>query len=75
MYQVTPDEAKSHLSDLIEAALQGETVFIAEDDTRMVQLVPVRHPKRQRKAGSARGKVQMSDDFDAPLPEFEEYIR
>ncbi len=46
MYQVTPDEAKSRLVDLIEAALHGETVLIAEDEAHVVQLVPVRHAKR-----------------------------
>ena len=74
MYQVTPDEAKSRLLDLIEAALHGETVLIAEDETHVVQLVPVSHAKHQRKAGTAKGTIQMSADFDAPLPEFEEYM-
>ena len=31
MYQMTPDEAKEHLDDLIKAALAGEMVFIAQD--------------------------------------------
>ncbi|MGZ3665382.1 MAG: type II toxin-antitoxin system Phd/YefM family antitoxin [Ktedonobacterales bacterium] len=75
MSQVTPDEAKSRLLELIEAALHGETVLIAEDETHVVQLVPVSRAKRQRKAGSAKGTIQMSPDFDAPLPEFEEYMR
>ncbi len=70
MYQVTPDEAKSRLLDLIDAALHGETVLIVEDDKHIVQLVAVSHAKRQRKAGSAKGTVQMSSDFEAPLPEF-----
>lgn len=75
MQQVTPDEAKSRLLDLIEAALHGETVLIAEDEAHAVQLVPVSHAKRQRKAGSAKGAIQISADFDAPPPEFEEYMR
>lgn len=29
--------------------------------------------KKRRKAGSAEGLIKMSDDFDAPLEEFEEY--
>jgi hypothetical protein len=29
------------------------------------------HP---RKAGSAKGMVKMSDDFDAPLDDFAEYM-
>lgn len=29
--------------------------------------------KKRRKAGSAEGLIKMSDDFDAPLKDFEEY--
>ena len=29
--------------------------------------------KKRRKAGSAEGLIKMSDDFDAPLEDFEEY--
>lgn len=32
---------------------------------------PARQP---RKAGSAEGQVKMADDFDAPLPDFDEYM-
>lgn len=75
MYQVTPDEAKDQLNDLINAALRGETVLIAQDSEHKVQLVPITHPKRNRVAGSGKGTFTMSDDFDAPLPDFEEYTR
>lgn len=30
--------------------------------------------KQPRKAGSARGLIQMSDDFDEPLEDFREYM-
>lgn len=29
--------------------------------------------KKRRQAGSAEGLIKMSDDFDAPLEDFEEY--
>ncbi len=29
--------------------------------------------KKRRRAGSAEGLIKMSDDFDAPLEDFEEY--
>jgi hypothetical protein len=31
-------------------------------------------PRKKRKAGSAKGKFIMSDDFDAPLEDFAEYM-
>jgi antitoxin (DNA-binding transcriptional repressor) of toxin-antitoxin stability system len=49
-------------------------VLITRDDEQAVQLVPVARAKRRRKAGSAQGLIVMSDDFDAPLADFEEYI-
>ena len=67
-------EAKRRLRDLIAAAVRGETVLIQKDQT-IIQLVPVNHPKPRPKFGSAKGLVHIADDFDAPLPDFEEYTR
>ena len=78
MYQINADEAKSRLPALIQAALRGETVYIAEDAQHIVQLVPVApgSPAPGRPTfGSARGTVVMSDDFDAPLADFDEYMQ
>ncbi len=73
MYEVSLDEAKTSLLNLIDAAIKGEEVFI-KDDQRIVQLVPTEKPKRHPQFGSARGLVAMADDFDAPLVDFEEYM-
>ncbi len=70
MYQVSLDEARARLLDLIEAALRGEDVFILGEDRRLVQLVPVEMPRRRPRFGSARGLVMVADDFDAPLTDF-----
>jgi prevent-host-death family protein len=74
MYQVSLDEAKRRLLDLVEAAIKGEKVLIVKEDRQMVQLVPVEPPKRRPQFGSARGLVVMADDFDAPLADFNEYM-
>ena len=73
-HQVKLDEAKTHWLDLIEAAIRGEDVFIIKDDHPVVQLVPIEPPKRHPKFGSAKGLVVMSEDFDAPLQDFSEYM-
>jgi prevent-host-death family protein len=75
MQQVSADEAKERLAELIEAAVKGETVLITRDDEQVVRLVPITRTKRRRKAGSAQGLIVMSDDFDAPLEDFEEYMQ
>ena len=75
MRQVTPDEAKSELPQLIEAALRGEQVVIAEDEDHAVRLVPVPVKRRARRAGTAKGRFTISQDFDAPLDDFKEYMQ
>lgn len=64
-------EAKAQFSTLVRRALQGEDVVIARDNKPLVRLVPVGVP--DRKPGSARGRVTMAADFDAPLEDFRDY--
>lgn len=68
------DEAATHLPDLIKAAINGEDIFIIADDKQVVQLVPLPRPKNPRKAGSAKGLITISADFDDPLDDFKEYM-
>jgi len=79
MIQVTMDEAKDRLPDLIDAAARGETVLIeqgTDQGAQVVQLVAVQEKgKRKREFGSAKGLIiYMADDFDAPLEDFREYM-
>jgi antitoxin (DNA-binding transcriptional repressor) of toxin-antitoxin stability system len=69
-------DAQTHLKDLIQAALQGETVWITDEQGTIVQLSPVLSTPSPspRKAGSAEGLIFMSDDFDEPLDDFSEYM-
>ncbi|MCP4656597.1 MAG: type II toxin-antitoxin system Phd/YefM family antitoxin [bacterium] len=64
-------QAKSQLSRLVDAALTGEEVVIARSGTPLVRLVPVQAPKQRRQLGLDAGKIFISDDFDAPMPELE----
>lgn len=68
-------DAQTHLKDLIQAALQGEIIWIKDEQGTMVQLTPVLSTSflSPRKAGSAEGLISMSDDFDDPLDDFREY--
>jgi antitoxin (DNA-binding transcriptional repressor) of toxin-antitoxin stability system len=74
MRQVNLAEATIHLFDLIDEAVNGETVFIIRDDRQAVQLVPAILPQRRPQFGSAQGLIVMADDFDAPLEDFKEYM-
>jgi prevent-host-death family protein len=66
--QVNVLEAKTQLSRLLAAAEAGEDVVIARDGKPVARLVPVEEPAVRRVPGTWRGRVRMSDDFDAPLP-------
>jgi antitoxin (DNA-binding transcriptional repressor) of toxin-antitoxin stability system len=73
MVQVSAEEAKKRLPDLIAEAMKGETVVIQGDQGIMVQLVPVSVAKGNRQPGTARDLISISDDFDEPLEDFKEY--
>lgn len=67
-------EASQHLPDLIESALKGEEVIIIKDNQPVVKLTPVTQVKRRRQPGSAKGLITISEDFDAPLEDFQDYM-
>jgi prevent-host-death family protein len=75
MHQIDVAEAKENLGELIEAAINGEEVLISKDNEPVVKLVVLPTTKKlwPSKAGSAKGMVWMSDDFDEPLEDFKEY--
>ena len=58
-------EAKTRLSELVDKAASGEEVIIARAGTPVARLVGLK--PRRRVPGAWRGKVWVSDDFDAPL--------
>lgn len=74
MQQITINKASQHLSDLIEAALKGEEIIIIKDNQSAVKLTPILPVKIRPKFGSAKGIITMSDDFDEPLEELNEYM-
>ena len=66
-------EAQDQLPQLIDDAQQGKTVLILDENEQAIQLVPVTNTPKPRKAGSARGMIKMSADFDTPHTDFDEY--
>ena len=74
MRQVTLDEAKARFLDLVEDAIGGEVIVITKDDRPVVQLVAATQARHHPQFGSARGLVDLADDFDEPLADFDEYM-
>lgn len=69
MHTVNIHEAKTNLSRLIKAVVEGGEVVIAKAGKPMVRLVPFVEKKSPRRLGGLKGKIQIADDFDAPLPD------
>ena len=69
MQQVTLAEASENLAKFIDAVLKGEEIVILKDEQPVVKLTALEAVKRYpAKAGSAKGLIWMSDDFDDELP-------
>jgi len=65
---VSVREAKTNLSRILARVSAGEEIIITRAGAPVARLVAI-HPKpRQRKLGSAAGKIYIAPDFDAPLP-------
>lgn len=78
MTHVRLEDAQVRLADLMAAAIRGEEVVITRPDDTAVRLVPVAPPsaKPRPRFGSAKASIlHMADDFDAPLEDFEEYMK
>ncbi|VAX25784.1 Prevent host death protein, Phd antitoxin [hydrothermal vent metagenome] len=62
-------EAKTHFSRLLARVSEGEEVIIAKAGRPIARLVSIVQKPKQRLPGSAKEKIVLSDDFDAPLPD------
>ena len=68
MKTVNIHAAKTHLSSLVEEAAAGEEIIIAKAGKPVARLVPLQKPDFRKSFGILKGRVWISDDFDAPLP-------
>ena len=64
-------EAKTHLSQLVERALAGEEVLIARAGHPLVELKPLVRDAKPRQGGQLSGSLTIAADFDAPDPVIE----
>jgi prevent-host-death family protein len=64
MKTVNIREAKTRLSQLIEAAAKGEPFIIAKAGKPLVKVVPIDAPAAPRQLDFMRGAFTIPDDFD-----------
>jgi prevent-host-death family protein len=62
-------EAKTHLSRLVDQAAAGEDIVIARSGTPVARLSPLGSLSGPITFGLLKGRVEVADDFDAPLPD------
>ena len=75
MQQIDLEQAKDKFSELMDQVANGEDVVILKDEQPFVKLTTaIQGTKRPRKFGSAKGMIQIADDFDEPLEDFKEYM-
>ena len=65
--QINIHEAKTQMSKLVDRAQSGEEFIIAKAGKPVARLAPL--GKVKRKLGILNGKIQVPDNFNAPLPE------
>jgi prevent-host-death family protein len=62
-------EAKTRLSQLVDKAAAGEDVVVSRNGKPLVRITRLEATKRPIRFGLLKGKVKISKDFDASLPD------
>jgi prevent-host-death family protein len=65
--------AKTHFAALLEKAQHGTVFIVTKRGHPVAQLGPAESPGSRPVFGSAKGRVCMADDFDAPIADMAEY--
>ncbi len=66
MVTVGVQEAKTQLSRLLTRVERGEEITICRRKIPVARLVPA--AGKPRRPGRLKGRIHISEDFDAPLP-------
>lgn len=60
-------EAKTHFSQLVNAAAEGKEIYIAKSGIPVAKLVSLEPKKPKVRFGILKGKIRLSKDFNEPL--------
>ncbi|HEY8052955.1 MAG: type II toxin-antitoxin system Phd/YefM family antitoxin [Steroidobacterales bacterium] len=60
-------EAKTQLSRIVDEVAAGAEVIIAKAGKPMARLIPLAPARHRKKFGLLKGKLRISEDFNAPL--------
>lgn len=68
MAKIDINDPSVSLPQLVETANSGEEVIIEFEGRPVARLVPMARVRIPRRFGVLKGKIQIAEDFDAPLP-------
>ena len=71
--QVNMHDAKSNLSRLVKRAAAGEEIVIASHGKPVALLSRLPPQSKKIPWDIFKDQIEIADDFDAPLPEFQAY--
>jgi len=69
METINIHQAKTQFSRLIERVNAGEEIVITRAGRPVARLVPATASAAPRRLGLMKGRIRVSKDFDAPLPD------
>ena len=68
MKVINVQEAKTHLSRLIDSAAAGEFILLAKHGKPLAKLSPYAPERESRTLGGLEGQIEIADDFDEEDP-------
>ena len=72
---LTLQDAQSRLSEIVAGLPPGDEVVLTDNGQPLAKIVKTAQTPQPRMPGSAKDKILwISEDFDAPLEEFKEYM-
>ncbi len=74
MYEIALQDAQVQFAKIIDNVAHGDEVRIRRDDGKIFKIILMHTQKPSPKFGSARGLIEIADDFDEPLEDFREYM-
>jgi prevent-host-death family protein len=60
-------DLKTHYSKYLERVSNGEEILLGKHGKVIAKIVPLPQAQQPRVPGALKGKVWISDDFDAPM--------
>lgn len=67
--QVDLRKSQINVHDLLILVQEGNEVVLTEGATPLARVIPITLSSTPRKVGLHPGAIQISEDFDEPLPE------